>query len=102
PHASHAPDAPAQPAAFTAGLYVDAIARQPPDPTRLRKAGERAIPRDLCEAAQADIARWDGYAPTPLLRLPGLASELGIGELYCKDESGRFGLGSFKALGGAY
>jgi len=96
--------APALPAGgpFTAEFYVDAIARPSPDPARLREAGERALPQALCAAAQADIARWPGYAPTPLVRLPQLASELGIGQLYCKDESGRFGLGSFKALGGAY
>jgi diaminopropionate ammonia-lyase len=34
--------------------------------------------------------------------LPGLAAELGVGALHYKDESLRFGLGSFKALGGAY
>lgn len=54
------------------------------------------------EAAQAEIAGWKGYAPTPLVSLPGLARRLGIAALAWKDESGRFGLGSFKALGGAY
>lgn len=54
------------------------------------------------DAAMAEISSWPGYAPTPLHALPGLARELGIGALYYKDERGRFGLGSFKALGGAY
>ncbi|NNF27021.1 MAG: diaminopropionate ammonia-lyase, partial [Gemmatimonadetes bacterium] len=31
-----------------------------------------------------------------------LAAQLGIGKLWIKDEGARFGLGSFKALGGAY
>jgi diaminopropionate ammonia-lyase len=53
-------------------------------------------------AARAEIASWPGYAPTPLIELPGLARAAGIGRLWYKDESGRFGLGSFKALGGAY
>jgi diaminopropionate ammonia-lyase len=48
------------------------------------------------------VTRWPGYGPTPLVRLPGLARAAGIGELFYKDEGGRFGLGSFKALGGAY
>lgn len=52
--------------------------------------------------ARAVIASWPGYEQTPLLSLPALARLLGIGELYYKDESSRFGLGSFKALGGAY
>ena len=53
-------------------------------------------------AARTAITGFEGYRPTPLHRLTGLAETLGIGELWLKDESGRFGLGSFKALGGAY
>jgi diaminopropionate ammonia-lyase len=53
-------------------------------------------------AALAEIESWPGYRPTALHELPGLAHRLGIGRLWYKDESGRFGLGSFKALGGAY
>jgi diaminopropionate ammonia-lyase len=53
-------------------------------------------------AARSAITAWPGYAPTPLRALSGLARALGIGRLWYKDESGRFGLGSFKALGGAY
>ncbi|MEQ9331374.1 diaminopropionate ammonia-lyase [Thalassobaculum sp.] len=52
--------------------------------------------------AQAAIRAWPGYAPTPLLDLPGLARRLGVSAVRWKDEGGRFGLGSFKALGGAY
>jgi diaminopropionate ammonia-lyase len=43
-----------------------------------------------------------GFAPTPLVRLDAIAAELGIGELWAKDERNRFGQGSFKSLGGAY
>ena len=53
-------------------------------------------------AARTAITEFEGYRPTPLHRLTGLAQELGIGALWLKDESGRFGLGSFKPLGGAY
>ena len=42
------------------------------------------------------------YAPTPLLSLKGLASRLGLGSILIKDESKRFGLNAFKALGGSY
>jgi diaminopropionate ammonia-lyase len=45
---------------------------------------------------------WPGYSPTPMHDLAGLATKLGISRLWCKDEASRFGLGSFKALGGAY
>lgn len=54
------------------------------------------------DAALAEIASWPNYASTPLLSLNELASQLGIAKLFYKDERRRFGLGSFKALGGAY
>lgn len=54
------------------------------------------------EAVRSQITKWPGYAPTPLRPLPGLASAIGVGAIFYKDESARFGLGSFKALGGAY
>jgi diaminopropionate ammonia-lyase len=43
-----------------------------------------------------------GYAPTPLHSLPGLAAEIGLGNLFVKDESRRFGLRAFKALGASW
>ena len=52
--------------------------------------------------AQKEISSWPGYTVTPLRNLNGLAARLGVGSLWYKDESDRFGLGSFKALGGAY
>jgi len=42
------------------------------------------------------------YRPTPLLRLPGLARRLGVGEILVKAEAHRFGLKAFKALGATY
>ena len=42
------------------------------------------------------------YEPTPLQHLQVLAKELGLGGLYVKDESYRFGLNAFKVLGGSY
>lgn len=57
---------------------------------------------DRAAAARREMRDWPGYEPTPLQSLPGLARRLGVSEVRCKDESGRFGIGSFKALGGAY
>jgi diaminopropionate ammonia-lyase len=54
------------------------------------------------DAAEAEISSWPGYAPAPLVPLDGLARALGLREVRYKDERGRFGLRSFKALGGAY
>ena len=60
------------------------------------------IDADGVRAAMANIGSWPGYAPSPLVRLDGVAAAAGVGAVYYKDESERFGLGSFKALGGAY
>ena len=46
--------------------------------------------------------RLPGYAPTPLHRLPGLAAELGVGDVWVKDESSRLGLPAFKMLGASW
>lgn len=42
------------------------------------------------------------YSVTPLQKLSALASHLGVKNIYCKDESYRFGLNAFKVLGGSY
>lgn len=60
------------------------------------------LSRDKGRSAHAAIAAWDGYAPTPLRDLPAIADALDLGQVLYKDEGGRFGLRSFKALGGAY
>lgn len=50
----------------------------------------------------AMLARCPAHAETPLVPAPGLAAASGVAELWVKDERGRMGLGSFKALGAAY
>lgn len=52
--------------------------------------------------AAAEISMWPGFAKTPMHSLPALAQAHGFASIHYKDESSRFGLGSFKALGGAY
>ncbi len=58
-------------------------------------------PSAVNEALQYARAR-PGYAPTRLVELPELARKHCVAAVHVKDESTRFGLGSFKALGGAY
>jgi diaminopropionate ammonia-lyase len=65
-------------------------------------ASPAILSEDGYRLARATIVGWPGYGPTPLVDLPELAREGGVSALRIKDESGRFGLGSFKALGGAY
>ena len=54
------------------------------------------------KAALNEISSWDGYKPTPLLSLEKISSQIGVNSIYFKDESSRFELNSFKALGGTY
>ena len=78
----------ANPAAHSKNLYSDAQ-------------------RDLISVAKAkdaiaNITTWPNYAETPLHSLSAMAKDAGLGTIWYKDESLRFGLKSFKALGGAY
>jgi diaminopropionate ammonia-lyase len=52
--------------------------------------------------ARAFHATLPGHAPTPLTELPALATELGAGRVFVKDESSRLGLPAFKALGASW
>lgn len=58
--------------------------------------------RDRAQRVMAFHKSFPGYSPTKLVRLDGLAKKLGVGSLYVKDESTRFGLNAFKGLGGSY
>ena len=71
-------------------------------PRRSGDAADRVLTAAGFADAAAEIAAWEGYAPTPLFGLDGLAGALGLAKVLYKDEGPRFGLGSFKALGGAY
>lgn len=64
--------------------------------------GVVVLPDSGFRRAQEEIASWPGYAPTPLIDLPDVAAAAKIGAVAFKHEGSRFGLGSFKALGGAY
>ncbi len=57
--------------------------------------------KDIDEAYKT-ISSWDGYSSTPLISLNKLNQKLKLNKIYYKDESKRFHLKSFKALGGAY
>ena len=52
--------------------------------------------------AKEVICAWPGYAATPLVDFPGIARATGVASIHYKDEGQRFGLKSFKPLGGAY
>ena len=61
-----------------------------------------SLSKEEIDNAYSSISKWEGYAPTPLISLNKLSKELNLNNIYYKDESKRFNLKSFKALGGAY
>ncbi len=67
----------------------------------------RAAARDWTAPPVSDRARafhrsLPGYAPTPLVSISELATELGVGQVLVKDESSRLGLPAFKVLGASW
>lgn len=60
------------------------------------------LPKNDMDEAYKKISKWSGYSSTPLISLNKLAKELSLNQIFYKDESKRFKLKSFKALGGAY
>lgn len=69
-------------------------------------AARHAAPNPFSAEDYADLARFHAshpaLQPTPLRSLPAFARALGIGALYVKDESSRYGLDAFKSLGVRY
>jgi len=62
----------------------------------------KILSSDDIDEAYKVISNWDNYSPTPLISLKKLNNKLKLNKIFYKDESKRFHLKSFKALGGAY
>ena len=67
-----------------------------------RKYVLKHLPSSLITNAYKSISSWKNYKATPLLSLDKLKKNLRLNNIFYKDESKRFHLKSFKALGGAY
>ena len=67
-----------------------------------RKRILKLIPSNLLLSSNKTISNWKNYKKTPLLKLEKLNRNLKLNNIFYKDESKRFHLKSFKALGGAY
>lgn len=74
------------------------------DHLKLPRAGETSsrFTKEQALAAQKFHQTLPGYSVTRLVELPALAKELGVKDIFVKDEASRFGLNSFKGLGGSY
>ena len=70
--------------------------------TSLTGLGDIPFPSSDAMRAQTLVARCPVAAVTPLESAPAIATEAGVTSVWIKDERGRMGLGSFKALGAAY
>lgn len=57
---------------------------------------------ECVEEARSFHRSFPQYSVTPLAELRNMAAELGLGGLFIKDESYRFGLNAFKVLGGSF
>ena len=62
----------------------------------------KSLSKEEIDDAYFNIKEWNNYFPTPLINLNKLSQELNLNKIFYKDESKRFDLKSFKALGGAY
>ena len=62
----------------------------------------KSLSKKNIDEAYLSISDWASYSPTPLIELNKLSKELDLNKIFYKDESKRFNLKSFKALGGAY
>ena len=60
------------------------------------------VSKQLLHNSYKTISSWKNYKRTPLLSLNKLNKDLKLKNIFYKDESKRFNLKSFKALGGAY
>jgi diaminopropionate ammonia-lyase len=69
----------------------------------LNPLASREVPPVLAGRAPLEFhRRLPEYAPTPLVDAPELASALGVGRVWVKDESYRLGLPAFKILGASW
>ena len=69
------------------------------------KSGDKYLPlmeTERIREVKAFHESFPQYTVTPLAKLDGMAKRLGLGGLYVKDESWRFGLNAFKVLGGSF
>ena len=67
-----------------------------------RKYVLKIVSPKILKKAYKVVSSWKGYSPTPLISLTKLNNNLNLNNIFYKDESKRFHLKSFKALGGAY
>ena len=76
--------------------------KNPKQNNAMHEVADVLFPEGHTERAYESILKWPAYTPTNLISLDDFAGITGVANVLYKDESTRLGLGSFKALGGAY
>mgnify|MGYP000288922078 CR=1 FL=1 len=71
-------------------------------PAALTGLDDVPIPSVDADAPMALLKRCPAAGQTPLVSAKPIAAQADVAEVWIKDERGRMGLGSFKALGAAY
>ena len=74
-------------------------------PNRLPKSDDKwleVMSLENVAKARAFHSSFPQYSITPLDNLKGMANYMGVGGVYVKNESYRFGLNAFKVLGGSF
>ncbi len=87
---------------FPTGVQLDAVVSKNRPRTEYPPQAAAVLSVQDAEQAMREIQNWPGYEAAELRQLNLLSKHSDCGEVLYKDESQRFGLGSFKALGGAY
>lgn len=67
-----------------------------------RAKAQELFPLSIAKNARNFHRGLPGYKATPLRALPELASMIGVGGIYIKDEAERLVLNSFKVMGGSF
>ena len=66
------------------------------------KASTDFVSSDVAKKIRSVYSDMKEYQRTPLVSLEKLSQKIGVSKIWVKDESYRFGLNSFKSLGGIY
>lgn len=82
--------------------FKSAALQHAPGTPKPGQAAHEVLSKADFSRAWDEITSWQGYEATPLVSLTGLADRIDVDRIDYKHEGPRFGLGSFKALGGSY
>ncbi len=84
------------------GDYLSFIINERARNYSIGKASTDFVSSDVAKKIRSVYSDMKEYQRTPLVSLEKLSQKIGVSKIWVKDESYRFGLNSFKSLGGIY